>query len=289
MTNLYGSQSMIAPLQSVLVRRPDDAFGAADPLLWHYTDQPYLPLAQEEHDAFVNTLLGAGVEVAYHDVDLPEHADAIFVHDPALITDRGAIILRMGKRLREGEEAAMAAMLAKLGVPIHATLRGPALAEGGDLLWLDEGTLAVGLGFRTNAAGYDQLAEALGGSEVRLLPVQLPYYDGPEACLHLQSLISLIDNDLAVIYRPLLPVPFYQLLVERDIELVDVSDEEFLTMGTNILALAPRRVLMLDHNLETIRHLRERGVEVLTYRGDEMSLKAEGGATCLTRPILRGG
>lgn len=289
MTNLYGSQSMIAPLQSVLVRRPDDAFGAADPLLWHYTDQPYLPLAQEEHDAFVNTLLGAGVEVAYHDVDLPEHADAIFVHDPALITDRGAIILRMGKRLREGEEAAMAAMLAKLGVPIHATLRGPALAEGGDLLWLDERTLAVGLGFRTNAAGYDQLAEALGGSEVRLLPVQLPYYDGPEACLHLQSLISLIDNDLAVIYRPLLPVPFYQLLVERDIELVDVSDEEFLTMGTNILALAPRRVLMLDHNLETIRHLRERGVEVLTYRGDEMSLKAEGGATCLTRPILRGG
>jgi N-dimethylarginine dimethylaminohydrolase len=288
MTKLYGSQSMIAPLHSVLVRRPDDAFGAADPILWHYTDQPYLPLAQQEHDALVNTLLGSGVEVVYHDVALNDHADAIFVHDAALVTDRGAIILRMGKRLREGEEAAMATALTKLGVPVHYTLHGQARAEGGDLLWLDEMTLAVGLGFRTNAVGYAQLAEALDGSGVTLVPVQLPYYEGPEACLHLQSLISLIDDDLAVIYRPLLPVPFYQLLVEREIELIDVSDEEFLTMGTNILALAPRKVLMLDHNLETIHHLRELGVEVLTYRGDEMSLKAEGGVTCLTRPILRG-
>ncbi len=221
MTKSYGSQSMIAPLQTVLVRRPDDAFGEADPILWHYTDQPYLPLAQQEHDAFVNTLLGSGVEVAYHDVALPDHADAIFVHDPVIVTDRGAIILRMGKRLREGEEAAMAAMLQRLDVPILYTLHGQARAEGGDLLWLDEHTLAVGLGFRTNAAGYDQLAEALVGSGVDLIPVQLPYYEGPDACLHLQSLISLIDGDLAVIYRPLLPVPFYQLLVARDIELID--------------------------------------------------------------------
>jgi N-dimethylarginine dimethylaminohydrolase len=288
MTKAYGSQSMIAPLQTVLVRRPDEAFGAADPILWHYSDQPYLPLAQQEHDAFVNTLLGAGVEVAYHDVPLPDHADAIFVHDPVLITDHGAIILRMGKRLREGEEEAMAAMLHRLDVPIRYTLHGPARAEGGDLLWLDEHTLAVGLGFRTNAVGYQQLAETLAGSGVSLLPVQLPYFEGPEACLHLQSLISLIDHDLAVVYRPLLPVPFYQLLVERGVELIDVSDEEFMTMGTNILALGPRKVLMLDHNLETIQNLREAGCEVLVYRGDEMSLKAEGGATCLTRPILRG-
>lgn len=287
MSKAYGSQSMIAPLYTVLVRRPDDAFGAADPVLWHYTDQPYLPLAQQEHDAFVNTLLAAGVEVAYHDVPLPDHADAIFVHDPVIVTDRGAIILRMGKRLREGEEPAMAAMLQKLGVPIHYTLHGPARAEGGDLLWLDEKTLAVGLGFRTNAAGYAQLAEALDGSGVELVPVQLPYFEGPEACLHLQSLISLADDNLAVVYRPLLPVPFYQLLLARDIELIDVSDEEFATMGTNILALGPRKCLMLDHNVETIAQLRQAGCEVLTYRGDEMSLKAEGGATCLTRPILR--
>ena len=120
------------------------------------------------------------------------------------------------------------------------------------------------------------------------MPVQLPYFEGPEACLHLMSLISLVDADLAVVYRPLLPVPFYHLLVAHGVELIDVSDEEFATMGTNVLALGPRHCLMLDHNHETRAALEEAGCRVATYRGDEMSLKAEGGATCLTRPILRG-
>ena len=280
--------SMFAPLQSVLVRRPDAAFGAADPARWHYTDQPYLPLAQQEHDAFVNLLLGAGVEVVYHDAPLPDHADAIFVHDPALLTERGAILLRMGKALRQGEEAALGLSLRRLGVPILYELSGAATAEGGDLLWLDERTLAVGLGFRTNAAGFDQLGEALAGLGVALVPVQLPYFEGPDACLHLMSLISLVDRDLAVVYRPLLPVPFYQLLEARGVALIDVSDEEFATMGTNVLALAPRRCLLLEQNRETRRALLAAGCEVLTYRGDELSLKAEGGPTCLTRALVRG-
>lgn len=288
MTKQYGGHSMVAPLQMVLVRRPDAAFGAADPRLWHYQDQPYLPLAQQEHDAFVNTLLAQGSEVVYHDAPLDDHADAIFVHDPVLMTDAGAIILRMGKRLREGEETAMATTMTRLGVPIHYTLQGEARAEGGDLVWLDAHTLAVGQGFRTNAAGIVQLREALSGLGVTVIPVQLPYYDGPDACLHLMSLISLVADDLAVIYRPLLPVPFYQHLVERGYELIDVPDEEFLTMGPNVLALAPRKVVMLDQNPVTKSRLEEAGCEVITYRGDEMSLKAEGGATCLTRPILRG-
>lgn len=295
MTKSYGGQSMIAPLQTVLVRRPDEAFGTADPQLWHYAEQPYLPLAQQEHDAFVNTLLGHGVEVVYHDAPLPApgglspgYADAIFVHDPVLMTDRGAVILRMGKSLRRGEEEAMARTLERLDVPVHYRLWGEATAEGGDLLWLDERTLCAGLGFRTNAAGLAQLGEALSGSGVELVPVQLPYFEGPEACLHLMSLISLIDTDLAVVYQPLLPVPFYQLLQSRGIELIDVSDEEFATMGTNVLAIGPRNCLMLDHNRETMAALEEAGCRVATYRGDEMSLKAEGGATCLTRPILRG-
>jgi dimethylargininase len=288
MTKLFGCQSMVAPLQSVLVRRPDAAFGEADPDRWHYTDQPYLPLAQEEHDALVNTLLGHSIEVVYHDAPLPDHADAIFVHDPALITDRGAIILRMGKGLRRGEEAAMADTLTRLGVPVHYQLHGEALAEGGDLLWLDERTLCVGLGFRTNQAGLEQLAEALDSSGVELVPVHLPYFDGPDACLHLMSLISLVDHDLAVVYRPLLPVPFFQLLLSRGIYLIDIPDEEFATMGTNVLAIAPRQCIILDHNIQTIRELEAAGCRVTPYRGDELSLKAEGGATCLTRPILRG-
>jgi N-dimethylarginine dimethylaminohydrolase len=278
---------MVAPLQTVLVRRPDEAFGAADPALWHYTDQPYLPLAQQEHDAFVNTLLGRGVEVVYHDAPLPDRADAIFIHDPALLTDRGAIILRPGKALRVGEEAALETTLRRLGVPVLYRLSGAATAEGGDLLWLDERTLCVGLGFRTNAAGFEQLGEALTGSGVTLIPVHLPYFEGPDACLHLMSLISLVDVDLAVVYRPLLPVPFFQLLEARGIELIDVSDEEFATMGTNVLALGPRDCLLLDHNHETRAALEAVGCRVITYRGDELSLKAEGGPTCLTRAILR--
>jgi len=281
----YGSQSMVAPLHSVLMRPPDASFGQADPQRWHYTAQPDLTLAQQEHMALVQTIHQAGAEVIFHDVPLPDHADALFVHDPALVTDKGAIILRMGKPLRQGEEAAQAAMFTKLGIPIHYTLHGSAQAEGGDLLWVDEQTLAVGLGFRTNEAGLSQLQEAL--PEVKVIPVHLPYYTGPEACLHLMSFISLVADDLAVVYLPLMPVPFFQFLQGRGMKFVEVPDEEFLTMGPNVLALAPRQCVLLENNPITRRRLVEAGCQVWTYKGEEISLKAEGGATCLTRPLLR--
>lgn len=286
MSRIYGSQSMVAPLQTVLVRRPTAAFGNADPAKWHYTDRPELAAAQAEHDAFVGLLHQAGCEVIYHDVPLPDHADAIFVHDPAIVTNRGAIILRMGKALRKGEEDALAATFERLGIPIHYTLHGDALAEGGDLLWLDEEALAVGQGFRTNAEGLRQLREALPAG-IEIIPVELPYYQGPDACLHLMSFISLVDDDLAVVYLPLMPIPFWQTLRERGIHLIEVPDEEFLTMGPNVLALAPRHCLMLQNNPITRQRLEAAGCRVWTYQGNEISLKAEGGATCLTRPILR--
>lgn len=287
MSRRYGSQSMIKPLRRVLVRRPDEAFGGADPIKWHFADRPNLTLAQQEHDAFVASLQQAGVEVIYHDEPLPDHADAIYVHDPALVTDQGAIILRMGKTLRRGEEEAIARRFETLNIPTLYTLHDQARAEGGDLMWLDEHTLAAGLGFRTNAEGLGQLVEALSGLEVELLPVQLPYYHGPEACLHLMSLISLVDERLAVVYLPLLPVPFYQYLKEHDFRLIETPDEEFETQGTNVLALAPGQCLMLEGNPVTRHRLEAAGCEVVTYRGYEISFKAEGGPTCLTRPILR--
>lgn len=287
MSKSYGSQSMISPLRRVLVRRPDEAFGQADPVLWHYTSRPNLELAQQEHDTFTTSLRQAGVEVIYHDESQPERADAIFVHDPALVTDQGAIILNMGKALRRGEEAAMARRFEALDIPILYTLHGEALAEGGDLMWLDEHTLAVGLGFRTNAEGLRQLQEALSGLRVTCIPVQLPYYQGPEACLHLMSIISMVDERLAVAYLPLLPVPLWSYLREHQIRLIEVPEEEFETMGPNVLALAPGQCLMLEGNPLTQQRLEAAGCEVVTYRGQEISLKAEGGATCLTRPILR--
>jgi dimethylargininase len=278
---------MVAPLRTVLVRRPDETFAVNDPGVWHYTGRPDLTLAQQEHDGLVALLRRGGAEVVYHDEPQPGRADAIFAFDPALVTDHGAIILSMGKSQRRGEEAAMARRFEQLGVPILFTLRGDARAEGGDLLWVDHDTLAVGLGFRTNAEGLRQLREALSGIGVKVIPVELPFYTGPEACLHLLSLISIVDDNTAVVYPPLMAVPFWQELQQRDFKLIEIPDEEFPTMGTNVLALAPRKCLMLEGNPVTKRLLEEAGCEVVTYRGNEISLKAEGGPTCLTRPILR--
>jgi len=278
---------MVEPLKKVLVRRPDGAFGNADPKHWHYVSQPDLEGARAEHDALVATLREAGCEVLYHEAELPEHADAIFTHDPVIVTDEGSIILRMGKDQRRGEEAAIGATLEDLGVPILASLEGEATAEGGDLLWLDHDTLAVGRGYRTNAEGFRQLTAALRPLGVETIEVQLPHGDGPVSCLHLMSLISMLDHDLAVVHLPLLPVPFVELLSDRGIEMVEVPDGEYPTMGPNVLALAPRRCLMIEGNPGTRERLESAGCEVLTYRGEELSLKAEGGATCLTRPILR--
>lgn len=283
----YGSQSMIAPLRRVLVKRPDQAFAVDDPVAWHYTGQPDLPRAQQEHDALVALLRQGGCEVIYHEESQPTRADAIFTFDPALITDQGAILLSMGKPQRQGEETAMARRFEALHLPILAQLHGGARAEGGDLLWIDHDTLAVGQGFRTNAEGLRQLREALTPLGVTLIPVELPYYTGPEACLHLLSLISIVDERLAVVYPPLLSTPFWQELQRREFRLIEVPEEEFLTMGPNVLALAPGQCIMLEGNPITKRRLQEAGCQVWTYVGQEISLKAEGGPTCLTRPILR--
>jgi dimethylargininase len=287
MSSDYGDQSMVAPLRRVLVRRPDEAFGTADPAVWHYSSRPDLAAARQEHDALAGLLRAAGVEVVEHAEPQPGRADAIFVFDPALVTDRGAVLLRMGKALRRGEEAAMGRRLLELGIPTLGALHGEATAEGGDLLWLDRRTLAAGHGFRTNAEGLRQLGEILDPLGVEVLPVELPYFGGPEACLHLLSLISLVDDDLAVVYPRLLAVPFWRLLRDRGIRIVEVPDEEFPTQGPNVLALAPRKALMLEGNPITRRRLEEAGCEVVTYRGREISLKAEGGPTCLTRPLWR--
>lgn len=283
----FGSQSMIGHLRKVLVKRPGAAFAGADPAEWHYTARPDLEAARQEHDALVDLLRRADVEVLYHDEPQPGRADALYVYDPALVTDQGAVILRMGKDLRRGEEEPMARRLESLGVPLLYELHGSARAEGGDFLWLDHDTLAAGLGFRTNAEALRQLRGVLQGLGVTLLPVELPYYTGPEACLHLLSLISIVDERLAVVYPPLLSVPFWQELQARGFRLVEVPPEEFETMGTNVLALAPGLCIMLEGNPVTQARLVAAGCQVWTYRGGEISLKAEGGPTCLTRPILR--
>jgi N-dimethylarginine dimethylaminohydrolase len=277
---------MVGALRRVVVRRPSDALRTADPVLWHYQHLPDLAVARHEHDEFVARLRAAGAEVVYHDVPLPADPDAMYVHDPVLISDRGAILLRMGKSLRRGEEEAIGLTLEAAGVPIAGRLTEPALAEGGDLLWLDPETLVAGIGFRTNVEAVEQLREILGAG-VTVLHYDLPYHTGPDACLHLMSTISVIDARLAVVYPKLMPVAFYQELLRRQFTLVEIPDAEYETMACNVLALAPRRCLMVAGNPLTERRLRDQGCEVQTYSGVEISLNCEGGPTCLTRPILR--
>jgi dimethylargininase len=288
MAQAYGNHSMWQPLRRVLVRRPDQAFGSAEPQRWHYTAPINLAVAQQEHDALVELVRSRGAEVLYHDQPQPDRADSIFVFDPILMTDEGAVILSMGKDLRRGEESAMAERLERLDIPVLARLEGDARAEGGDMFWLDAKTLAIGLGFRTNAEGVRQIAQAIAPLGAKVLPVELPYYTGPEACLHLLSLLSVLDEDLAVVYPPLMATPFWQELKARGFRMVEVPEQEFLTMGSNVLALGPSDCVMLAGNPITQERLEQAGCTVQTYQGNELSLKAEGGATCLTQPLLRG-
>jgi dimethylargininase len=280
----YGCRSMTAPLRRVLVR-PPDAVGSAAWQAYGWHRGPDFDRLAAEHEAFRALLAEAGAEVVVARTPVGECADAIYVYDPAIVTDRGAVLLRPGKAGRRAEVDAMAADLEQAGVPIAARLEGPATAEGGDTVWLDERTLLVGRGYRTNDAGVAALREAL--PDVDVIAFDLPHLRGPAEVLHLMSLVSPLADDLAVVYLPLLPVRLVGLLAEREIRLVEVPEEEFWTMGPNVLALAPRVALALDGNPVTRRRMEEAGVDVRVYEGDELSRLGDGGPTCLTRPLLR--
>ena len=289
----FGSQSMVAPLLRVVAKRPRDAFRSTEQLAreWRelgFTGMPDLGRADAEHDQLVALLREAGAEVLF----LPEAEgttlDSIYVHDPGLVTDAGAIVFRTGKPQRRGERQALAAAFAGWGVPVLGAVDGEATAEGGDTLWLDHDTLVVARGFRTNAGGVARLRELLAPIGVTVVEVHLPYGGGPDDLLHLQSVISLLDHDLALVHRRLLPVPLFELLLERGLGLVDVPDEEYAALGCNVLALAPRRLAMLSGLPRTHARLEAAGCDVRTFDGDEIARKGGGGPTCLTRPVLRG-
>lgn len=280
----YGAQGMTAPLRRVLVR-PPTAEGCAAWEAFEWRSEPDADKIVAEHDAFRALLEEAGAEVIIARTPLGAATDAIYTYDPVLVTDEGALLLRPGKPGRRAETDAIAADLVEAGVPIMGKLEAPASAEGGDTVWLDERTLLVGRGYRTNDAGVEALADALPGIDV--IAFDLPHLHGPGEVLHLMSLISPLDTDLALVYLPYMPVRLVELLQERGIAFVEVPDEEFWTMGPNVLALAPRVVLALDGNPETRRRLEVAGVDVRVYSGEELSKKGDGGPTCLTRPILR--
>ena len=275
---------MTAPLRRVLVRPPGADFSRWREYGW--LGEPDEKRIAEEHEGLRAALEESGAEVVVAATAADQNPDAVYVFDPVFLSDAGAILLRPGKELRRGEVGAMRTDFEVAGVPVAAELSEPALAEGGDAFWLDERTLIVGLGYRTNEAGAAQLGAALPGVEV--ITVDLPHYHGPAHCMHMLTLISPLDTDLALVYPPLLPVRLVELLEERGVELVEVADEEFESIGCNVLALGPRKALALDGNPETRRRMKAAGVDVLVYQGEELSRKGEGGPTCLTLPLLRG-
>ncbi len=274
---------MTGRLERVLVRPPL----AEDAEQWRaygWRGAPDVAAASTEHELFRGLLEAAGAEVvvSHHD---PGNPDAIYVYDPVLVGSAGAVLLRPGKEGRRSEPAAIASSLTDAGVPIAAELDEPAFVEGGDTLWLDAQMLLVGIGYRTNQAAVAALADAFPGVDV--IAFDLPHWNGRGEVLHLMSFISPLAGDLALVYPRIAPVRLLELLADRGIEVVEVPDEEFETQGPNVLALGPRRALALDGNPETRRRMERAGVDVVVYRGEEISRKGDGGPTCLTRPLLR--
>lgn len=290
--NLLGAQSDSGQLTRIVLRKPEAAFVSQSVLdqQWHqlhYLSCPSFDKALHEYEQFVKLIASTGAEIIYAPHDDRLTIDSIYLRDSMVVTEKGVILCRMGKKARQHEPAVAEQFLKDQGIPILGTISGEGRLEGGDMIWLDARTLVVGHGYRTNAEGIRQLKEMTASTVDELIVVPLPHWNGPDDVMHLMSNISPIDKDLAVVYSRLLPVTFRELLVEREITLVEVPDDEYQTMACNVLAIAPRQAIMLDGNPETQRRLEEHGVEVLTYKGDEISRKGAGGPTCLTRPLQR--
>lgn len=273
---------MVAPLTRVAVRAPSLR---GDYAVAHWEQPIDGELLLQQHRDFVELLrkLGCQVEELAPVDDMP---DAIFAYDPAFVIPSGVIELRGAKVVRAGEPPLMAADLHALGLPVVGKLTGAATADGGDMYWLDENTLAVGRSYRTNAEAIEQLRPILAADGIEVVVFDLPHDLGPEFCLHLMSVISAIRENLVLVYERLAPVALMQALQRRGIGILSLPEDDYLSLGCNVLAVSPGVVVMTTGNDATATLLRQHGVEVHLYEASEIN-KGEGGPTCLTRPIRR--
>ncbi|MCG3087055.1 dimethylarginine dimethylaminohydrolase family protein [Sporosarcina cyprini] len=285
--------SMFTPLQHVIVKHPNEAFRSQAHLAdawktFNYLEEPNFEEAVEEFTNFIEILEQHVERIDYLPASEKVGLDSLYAHDPVKFTPEGAIILKSGKSLRQPEAEVYKEFLQEKGIPIVGELTGDAVADGGDIVWLDDRTLVVGRGYRTNDEAIRQLKELTADMVDEFIVVQLPHDLGEAECLHLMSFISMVDKDLAVVHSRLMPVFFRQLLLERGIQLIEVPKEEYDVLGCNVLALAPRICVIPRGNDFTKRQLEEAGATVYEYKGDEISVKGTGGPTCLTCPVVRG-
>lgn len=288
----FGAFNNWGPLKTVAVRSPAQAFQSDAKIDAEWKDlnfhsRPDLANALKEFEAVESILAATGAQV----IKLPDGPgltlDSLYTHDALVVTPRGLVKPRMGKPQRRKEAAVNGAHLQSLGIPVAGEITDDGKLEGGDLVWLDRHTLVAGVGYRTNIEGVRQLQE-LAGEDVEVLWFDMPHYKGRSDVFHLMSVLSPLDHDLAVVYLPLMPVRLVELLESRGISFVHVPDEEFDSMGCNVLALGPRHAMMVDGNPETHHRMRQAGVKVEVIKGIDICRKGEGGPTCMTRPLVRG-
>ena len=292
MNKEFGCQDMTSTIRRVLIKSPENAYKNQVNIDSQYQDlnyfgKPDFVRSLEDYESFRSILKKSGVEIHDLPADDITSLDSIYTHDPCLISNSGVILCSMGKTLRKKEPEMISKYFKSLNIPIIGKISPPGKLEGGDIVWIDNRTVAVGVGYRSNLEGIAQLKEILSGDVDEIIPVHLPHWTGPSDCLHLMSNISPLDRDLFLVYSKLLPVSFREYLLDRGIKLLEVPDDEYESMGCNVLAIAPKKVIMIEGNDVTKNLLEKEGVDVSTYPGLEISYKGAGGPTCLTRPFLR--
>lgn len=280
---MWSTPDMVSKLEHVLVRTPTTVGNFVADAQWREPDRDALV---REHSEFVNLLSSLGCTV--HTAQAVDGlVDAVYMHDPMIMTPHGAILLQMGKRVRQPEPAQIRKDLERIGVPILGELTGSAIADGGDKVWLDAKTLLIGHGYRTNAEGIAQIRKMLAPYGVEVHAFDLPHFQGPDAVLHLMSVLSPISQDKAVVYEPLAPIRLLEFLKSRNITWLTVNDTEVHTQGANILTVEPNVVVLAAGNPEIEGKLRKSGVTVHIFNGANVAVKGDGGPTCLTAPLLR--
>ena len=287
---MFGVSSMTAPLKKVAVMKPGDSLINADPVKWHYGPLFDPNKVVEVHNHFVEILEDSGAEVYWMAENELEIADSVFTYDASLMTPKGAILMSPGKLLRKGEQNIHKSFYENQNIPIIGNVDSDGRAEAGDTLWLDHQTLVIGRGFRTNPKGIEQIKEILKPQGINTYVFDLPVYLGKSACLHLMSLISLVDTYSALVCLPLLPVGLLDLLLEKNFSLIEAPFDEFessKTLSTNVLATSPGECIMLESVPKTRKVLTASGIKVRVFKGDPLCIGCEGGPTCLTRPLLR--
>ena len=283
---------MVDPIKKILLKHPRNSFINQEIIdkqyiELNYSEAPNFNKAILDYEKFVSLLKSFGIELHYLPEDNSTSLDSIYTHDPCIISNNGIIICNMGKKARLAEPNTIEKFFKSIQIPILGKIKAPGTLEGGDVVWIDDKTIAVGEGYRTNKEGIEQLRYLLSDQVETVISVPIPHWNGPQDCLHLMSNLSPIDHNLYLVYSRLLPVSFRKYLLDRNIELIDVPDEEYESMGCNVLTVAPRKAIMISGNSKTKQLLEKNNVEVYTYDGTEISIKGAGGPTCLTRPFLR--